>query len=1194
MNKLNKFGTFGGVFTPSILTILGVIMYMRLGTIAGNSSSIVMLLLIILFAHIISITTGLSVSSISTDKKIKAGGIYYMLTRSLGFPIGGAIGITLFVATSLSISLYLIGFAESFFPVIQDLVGIEEITTNHLRIGGSCALLLVLFIAMKSTGFAIKIQYVILSMIILSLVSIFLGSSDGLQVGSDEIGNVSFAVLFGIFFPAVTGFTAGVAMSGDLRDPKKSIPWGTMLAIFVGMLVYIILAIFIFYSIDKDILRTNNSALIQFGFIPALVIGGVWGATLSSALGGILGAPRILQAMSLDNITPKIFSKGNGLNNEPRNAIILTFVISELGILIGELNLIAEVVAMFYMAAYLFINITCFLEQWASPDFRPKLKIPIWVSLIGAVATFLLMVQLNLAATLASVLIIVLIFLWLTRKQLVLGTGDVWQSVWSSVVKLGLKHLNKKSAHQRNWQPNILLFSGGTKARPHLLELSKSITGRSGMVSNFDLIEEESSEILFPKDLQSDNENIEIDNSIFHRRLYCKNIFKGIEAIASTYGFSGIEPNTVLMGWARNTEDPLWFAQMTRKLHKLDYNLMYLDYDKDKGFGLYRQVDIWWTKDDDEISFTLQLIKLLVYSSSWESAKVKIFYINNNNSQKVIIDKIISRIVSNDRLDIEYVVINNEVEKKDKYQLIKLYSSRADLIIMSMPKIIENVEKKYVSSTNKLLDVIGTVLIIKASSRFVIKNLINTEIESNYVERVSSISSKEIIKYPLAKSGIISLDNKISEFNDGLYEINENFSSTIYNTISDAYVNLSKLIDKKMTNNYNAEFFQEISSIINDFSQNRVEIINMELSNILSSHFDKLLELNKMFPIKINIPILEEHLKEKNTDSFYIRKQKNRLLKKLQNGKDLKSIKVNLFEISKHHIENAYLVKFREEINAFGVTLYSVNNKIKEFVIDVIDNSNKNEINLAENIKDLINIELKSFSSKINRLGNVLLNSVLVDSIKLNIKDIIISRQEENYYSKVKNRYNDLELYPFYFKKNQDLILNQLNCNISICGAKLELNSYLIDYIDILNDKILSFDLSKIDDKDEFIDKFLVDFSIEQILSDIKLKTKYIISKYCNNTEIISLKSINSFSNNQIHIKTINLDTSKLVFQLFKDNVISFINKNYNKINEELKIIDKIDKTSIRKKIKSLLFDKDKIIQINNEFLTFNNVVNNE
>ena len=193
MASQKKFGTFSGVLTPSLLTILGVIMYMRLGSVVGNSSSILQFISIIFFAHLISITTGLSVSSIATDKKIDKGGIYYMLTRSLGLPIGGAIGLTIFIATAFSISLYLIGFSESLIPVINEDWAINGISTNKLRLFGSFALIVVLVIAYISTSFALKIQYVILGLIVLSLGSVFLGSSEGLKVGSDIIESPSFA-----------------------------------------------------------------------------------------------------------------------------------------------------------------------------------------------------------------------------------------------------------------------------------------------------------------------------------------------------------------------------------------------------------------------------------------------------------------------------------------------------------------------------------------------------------------------------------------------------------------------------------------------------------------------------------------------------------------------------------------------------------------------------------------------------------------------------------------------------------------------------------------------------------------------------------------------------------------------------------------------------------------------------------------
>ena len=741
MASKKKFGTFSGVLTPSLLTILGVIMYMRLGSVVGNSSSILQFISIIFFAHLISITTGLSVSSIATDKKIDKGGIYYMLTRSLGLPIGGAIGLTIFIATSFSISLYLIGFSESIIPVINEDWAINGISINKLRLFGSLALFVVLAIAYISTSFALKIQYVILGLIMLSLGSIFLGSSEGLKVGLDIIDSPSFATLFGIFFPAVTGFTAGVAMSGDLKNPKISIPWGTMLSISIGLIIYILLSLFIYYNIDGKFLRSNNNVLIEFGAIPLLVLGGVWGATLSSALGGILGGPRILQAMSLDNITPNIFAKESGLNKEPRNALFLTFIIAEIGILIGELNVIAELVAMFYMAAYLFINLSCFLEQWSSPDFRPKFKIPIWISLLGAISTLLLMIQLNLGATLIAVLFMMIFWFWLSKKDLVLGTGDVWLSVWNTVVKTGLKNLQKKTVHKRNWRPNILLFSGGNANRPHLIYFAKSIIGRAGMVSNFDLIETKSAKVLFPKSHQNTKDDLIIDDSIFHRKLYCQNVFKGIESIATTYGFSGVDPNTVLMGWAKNTKDPIWFSEMTQKLKDLDYNILYLDYDEKRGFGNFSSIDLWWNGFNKENELSLQLVKFLRSSKKWKKAILKIYFVNSKNTNSEEIEDKIRSIIDRKRMSAEFQVINNYLEQKDINEYIRVKSHQTDLSLIKIPEFKLGTEKKFIQSSNDLFGVIGSALFLEASNSF--KDEYKTEIFTKTIKNPKNIVLKE-------------------------------------------------------------------------------------------------------------------------------------------------------------------------------------------------------------------------------------------------------------------------------------------------------------------------------------------------------------------------------------------------------------------------------------------------------------------
>ena len=198
MASKKKFGAFAGVFTPSILTILGVIMYMRMGWVVGNAG-LIGTILIILIAHVIAVSTGLSVSSVATNKKIGAGGIYYVLSRSMGIPIGGSIGIALYVGTAFSIALYLIGFAESF----NGYFGLGT-TINDLRLTGTAALMLLTALALISTSAALKAQFFILAAIVISLVSIFLGNSESAPETVNMFssgGSASLEVVFAIFFP---------------------------------------------------------------------------------------------------------------------------------------------------------------------------------------------------------------------------------------------------------------------------------------------------------------------------------------------------------------------------------------------------------------------------------------------------------------------------------------------------------------------------------------------------------------------------------------------------------------------------------------------------------------------------------------------------------------------------------------------------------------------------------------------------------------------------------------------------------------------------------------------------------------------------------------------------------------------------------------------------------------------------------
>lgn len=732
MAKLNKFGTFSGVFTPSILTILGVIMYLRLPTIIGQAG-LWATLTIIVIAHIISVTTALSVSSIATDKKVQAGGTYYMISRSLGLSIGGTLGLALFVGLSFSVSLYIIGFAESFLGYWG-----WETSRNMIRGAGTLALLAVIIITLISTTLALRMQFFIMAAILLSLLSIAFGqhaheaAAPALSLPAAG-GSVSLMVLFGIFFPAVTGFEAGVSMSGDLKDPKKSIPKGTIYAVVVGLVVYIVLACFLAYTVDANSLANDPQVLIHIAGIPELVVAGIWGATISSALGSILGAPRILQATAVDNITPRVFSRGVGAGNEPRNALLVTFVIAEAGILIGDLDVIARVVSIFFITTYGFLNLSAAFEAWTSADFRPEFKIPIWVSVLGALACFIVMIQLNFLAMIGAIVILGLLYLYLKRRELALESGDTWSGIWASLVKTGLTRLNNEALHRRNWRPNVIMFSGSELERPHLVELGQAMAGRLGILSSFELSNAPEPQLI-PVTTAREDET----DTYFTHQYRTPDIYAGMDQIARLYGFSGVKPNTILMGWSKTEKHREQFAQLIDSFRESDYNTVFLNYDPTTGYGNHRTIDIWWRGSGRSLAFAISLIRHLTTHLLWKTAEPRLLLVLNDLTQSDRVRRTLLQLLDDYRMPMTVKLIDNSLETQSVTELIARESARTDLTILGITEQKHQQTERSVAQIRALLDKLGTSLVISASSRF-------EEIDLGVNEKRSEIETVDLI-----------------------------------------------------------------------------------------------------------------------------------------------------------------------------------------------------------------------------------------------------------------------------------------------------------------------------------------------------------------------------------------------------------------------------------------------------------------
>ena len=719
MARGNQFGTFGGVFTPSILTILGVIMYMRLPRLVGQAG-LVDVLGIIAVAHVISIATGLSVSSIATNKTVRGGGPYYIISRSLGLPLGGTLGLALFAGLAFSISLYVIGFSESFLSFF-------DFETNHdtIRICGSITLLVLTVITFVSTSLAIKTQYLILGAIVLSLIAIFFGpgvtGADGVPPAGPNLDPWPDApdvgVLFGIFFPAVTGFTAGVNLSGDLKDPKRSLPRGTLLAIGAGLATYAGLAVFLAYTVPTRLLVENPDVLLDMAIHPNFVVAGVWGATLSSALGSILGAPRILQALSLDRVTPKVFGVGFGRGNEPRNALVLAFAIAEAGILIGELDVIARIVSMFFLMTYGFLNLSCVLEKWGSPDFRPDFRIPGIVSVVGALTCVVIMAQLDKVAMVAAAALLAGIFAYLKRRELTLEAGDTWEGVWASVIRSGLHRLTQGVPHPRNWSPNILLFSHPDEAvREPLRDLAGSLIARRGVLTEFELVEARSSGTLLRGTLAPTSEPLAM--GVFRRQVPYTDLYDTMAAVCRFHGFSGVEPNTVLMEWHEHREDPDRFASLVDDIWLSDHNLVLLAYAAERGFGARLRVDVWWDAGAASSHFALAILRFVTSSDAWRRARVRFVVVDDGSYKSEAVVGILERLLAEARVDADVKVLPNARTARPREELIRQESSDADLVILGLADTPLAGQPGRVHALDALIEALGTVILLRGSSAF--------------------------------------------------------------------------------------------------------------------------------------------------------------------------------------------------------------------------------------------------------------------------------------------------------------------------------------------------------------------------------------------------------------------------------------------------------------------------------------------
>ena len=712
--KAPKFGTFLGVYTPSILTILGLIMYLRFGWVVGNVG-LYKTIAIVLMASTITFITGLSASAIATNIKVGVGGEYYMISRSLGLEPGGAIGIPLYLCRTLSVTFYCYGLAEAILVLWPQ--GGSALPSYALQGLTIIFIIVVTALSGKSAKLVLKSQIPIMVIVALSILALIIGVlSKPIHAPITEATYTTapegFWYVFAVFFPAVTGFTAGVGMSGDLKDPQKSIPKGTLGAVLSGAAIYLIipLVLAIAGALTIEQLSDPNAGVTTWTRLailgPWLVYPAVWGAVLSSAFGSILGGPRILQALSMDGLVPKFLSKVSS-TGQPTIATWISGAIALGAVFLGGLNTLAQYVSVLFLTLYVAVNISAAVEQLIKePSYRPKIYVPWYISLLGAIAAMVVMLLINPWAFVFAFGLEAVILIYLFNRRYEQKWGDSAAGVWMQLSRFALLRLSAKKIHPRNWRPIIILFINKISDHLEIVKFTEMLGQNSGVLTICKLITPDDTLGLFQKNelaFQMQRE-LEIEGLQALTEVNVVDDFKkGMYTVAASHGIAGLKTNTVVFGWSHTSEGKVQELEIIDLLATVGKNILVVQINKVFTKSMNKRIDVWWGGKGGNGDLMLLLAYLIRLNTKWKKAKINIFSVVADEEEKVRSSQRIQFAIKEARIDAKV----NMLLKTDNHitDIIAEKSKHADLVFIGLAQ-----ERKNTKATIKVIDTLSEQL----------------------------------------------------------------------------------------------------------------------------------------------------------------------------------------------------------------------------------------------------------------------------------------------------------------------------------------------------------------------------------------------------------------------------------------------------------------------------------------------------
>ena len=637
------FGT-APVFLASVSTILGAILFLRFGYAVAHVGLWGSLMIIVL-GHLVTIPTVLAVSEIATNRRVAGGGAYYIVSRSFGTSIGGAIGIALYLSQAISVAFYMVAFAEAFEPMYEWVASAYQVNISPRWVSRPGTLILILLVFTRGADLGVRALWGVAAILAVSITLFLIGEGeesmkpDGLNFTARIAESHSFGTVFATCFPAFTGMIAGLGLSGDLKNPGRSIPLGTIGATLTGMLIYVMVAVKLARSASPEALEADQFIMVEIAkWGPAIYIG-LGAAALSSALGSLLVAPRTLQALARDDVLPipkfnRLLEKGRGETQEPVSATCVSGIIAMVFVGFGRLDFIAQILSMFYMVTYGALCVVSFLEYFAgNPSYRPTFHSRWYVSLAGAVMCGIMMFQMSMLYALIAIFLMVVTYIGLRRtRREQRGLSAIFQGSMFQLTRRLQIILQKSRANlsDSGWRPSIVALTRFGERRLGHFDLLRWICHRHGFGHFIQFFQGDYSY------LDEIEARIRVDDLVQRSELSRAGIF--VDSLISpsykhamaqclqTPGISGLPNNCILLEFDEENPDEInEVSQGALLAANMMFNVLVLR-STNYRFGYRSRIHVWVTEDNlSNAPMMLLFAYIIVGHPEWKRADIQLF-----------------------------------------------------------------------------------------------------------------------------------------------------------------------------------------------------------------------------------------------------------------------------------------------------------------------------------------------------------------------------------------------------------------------------------------------------------------------------------------------------------------------------------------------------------------------------------------